>query len=228
VAKRIEGIVNIEEDEERQQAEIRHSEEDLFGFLSKVGSMEFSCIIMAIASIGFVFATNPFSPESSWFFQTFHNETKSYQWISYIAILVALNGVLLGYIFTKDESYQLNNDELEPKGEIANIVFNNYYLSDIYQTVFVKPLLWISPKINLFDRKIIDGLVNSVGYLIVVWASLNHWFERNIINSFVDLVANTSAKIGSYTRQIQNGKAQTYIITIFVCLVFMMILLMVK
>ena len=98
----------------------------------------------------------------------------------------------------------------------------------MYEIVFVKPLLWISPKINLFDRKIIDGAVNSVGSLTIAWASLNHWFERNIIDSFVGLVANTTAKIGSYTRQIQNGKAQTYIITIFVCLVLMMILLIVK
>jgi len=227
VAKSIEGIVNIEEDEERQQAEIRHSKEDLLGFLSKIGSIELSCIIMAIASFGFVFAVNPFSTESSWFFHTFHHEAKSYQWVAYFAIFVALIGVFLGYIFTKEESYQLNNEELEPKGQIANFIFNNYYLSEIYQTVFVKPLLWISPKINLFDRKIIDGIVNSVGNLTISWASLNHWFERNIIDSFVGLVADTSAKIGSYTRQIQNGKAQTYIITIFVCLVLMMILLIV-
>jgi NADH-quinone oxidoreductase subunit L len=227
VAKSIEGIVNIEEDEERQQAEIRHSKEDLLGFLSKIGSIELSCIIMAIASFGFVFAVNPFSTESSWFFHTFHHEAKSYQWVAYFVIFVALIGVFLGYIFTKEESYQLNNEELEPKGQIANFIFNNYYLSEIYQTVFVKPLLWISPKINLFDRKIIDGIVNSVGNLTISWASLNHWFERNIIDSFVGLVADTSAKIGSYTRQIQNGKAQTYIITIFVCLVLMMILLIV-
>jgi NADH-quinone oxidoreductase subunit L len=227
MAKRIEGIVNIEEDEERQQAEIRHSEEDLLGFLSKIGFMEVSCIIMALASFGFVFAVNPFLTESSRFFQTFHNEAINYQWVVYIAILVALNGVLLGYIFTKEESFQLNNDELGPKGETANFIFNNYYLSEIYQTVFVKPLLWISPKINLFDRKMIDHIVNSVGNFTISWASLNNWFERKIIDSFVGLVAETSTKIGSYTRQIQNGKAQTYIITIFVCLVLIMILLII-
>jgi NADH-quinone oxidoreductase subunit L len=135
--------------------------------------------------------------------------------------------VLLGYIFTKEESFQLNNDELGPKGETANFIFNNYYLSEIYQTVFVKPLLWISPKINLFDRKMIDHIVNSVGNFTISWASLNNWFERKIIDSFVGLVAETSTKIGSYTRQIQNGKAQTYIITIFVCLVLIMILLII-
>lgn len=229
VAKRIEGIVNVEDDEQRQQAEIRHAEEgDLLDFLSKIGPMELSSIVMAIASIGFVFALNPFSAESSWFFHTFHHEAKSYQWVAYIAILVALNGVLLGYIFTREESYRIDNEELEPRGTIAKFIFKNYYLSELYEIVFVKPLLWISPKINLFDRKIIDGAVNSVGSLTIAWASLNHWFERNIIDSFVGSVANTTAKIGSYTRQIQNGKAQTYIITIFVCLVLMMILLIVS
>ncbi|MFY7912823.1 MAG: NADH-quinone oxidoreductase subunit L [Emticicia sp.] len=227
VAKRIEGIVNVEDDEERQQAELRHAQEgDLLDFLSKIGPMELSSIVMAIASIGFVFALNPFSAESSWFFHTFHHEATSYQWVAYIAILVALNGVLLGYIFTKEESYRIDNEELEPRGMIAKFIFKNFYLSELYQTIFVKPLLWISPKINLFDRKIIDGAVNSVGSLTIAWASLSHWLERNIIDSFVGLVANTTAKIGSYTRQIQNGKAQTYIITIFVCLVLMMILLL--
>lgn len=229
VAKRIEGIVNVEDDEERQLAEQRHAEEgDLLDFLSKIGPMELSAIVMAIASIGFVFAINPFSAESSWFFHTFHHEATSYQWVAYIAILVALNGVLLGYIFTKEESYRIDNEEVEPRGEIAKFIFRNYYLSEIYQFIFVKPLLWISPKINLFDRKIIDGGVNSVGSLTLAWASLNHWIERNIIDSFVGLIADTTAKIGSYTCQIQNGKAQTYIITIFVCLVLMMILLIVS
>ncbi len=229
IAKRIGGIVNVEDDEERQQAEIRHAEEgDLLDFLAKIGPMELSSIVMAIASIGFVFAINPFSAESSWFFHTFHHEAKSYQWVAYIAILVALNGVLLGYIFTKEESYRLDSEEVEPRGIMAKFIFRNYYLSELYQIVFVKPLLWISPKINSFDRKIIDGAVNSVGSLTLTWAALNHWLERNIIDSFVALVANATARVGSYTRQIQNGKAQTYIITIFVCLVLMMILLIVK
>jgi NADH-quinone oxidoreductase subunit L len=229
VAKRIEGIVNVEDDEERRVAEKEHADEiSLIDFLSTVGPMELASIVMAVASIGFVFSLNPFSAESSWFFGIFHHEPKSYQWVAYIAILVSLNGILLGYIFTKEETYRIDNKQVEPKGEISKLIFHNFYLNELYQTVFVKPLLWIGPKINYFDRKIIDAAVNMVANLTVIFSSMNSWFEKAVIDNFINYTATTTGKIGSYSRQIQNGKAQSYLITIFVCLVLIMILLMLK
>lgn len=227
VAKRIEGIVNVEDDEERVLAEKAHAEEGtLLDFFAKIGSMELACIVMATASFGFVFSVNPFSSESSWFFNIFHFEPKSYQWIGYIAILVSLNGVLLGYIFTKEESYRLENQQLEPKGAIARFVFKNYYLSELYQFIFVKPMLWISPKIYQFDKKVVDASINITANMMLVFSSINQWFEGNIIDGLVNFTARMTGKVGTYTRQIQNGKAQSYIITIFVCLILIMILLM--
>jgi NADH-quinone oxidoreductase subunit L len=229
VAKRIEGIVNVEDDEERILAEKAHAEEEtLLDFFSKIGPMELACIVMAIASIGFVFSANPLSSESSWFLHIFPYEAKSYQWVAYIAILVSLNGVLLGYIFTKEESYRIDNEQLEPRGMISKFIFKNYYLSELYQIIFIKPMLWISPKINQFDRKIIDASVNITANSMVLFSTFNQWLERNILDGFVNLTARMTGKLGTYTRQIQNGKAQSYIITIFVCLILIMILLMVK
>ncbi len=227
VAKRIEGIVNVEDDETRRRAEKAHAEETtILDFLSTIGAMELSIIVMAVASIGFVFSLNPFSAESSWFFQTFTYEPKSYQWVAYIAILVSLNGVLLGYIFTKEESYRIDNEQVEPRNAISRFIFNNYYLSELYQFVFVKPIRWISPKIHQFDKKVIDGVVNSLASGMLILADINAWFERNIVDSFVNFTANFTGKLGTYTRQIQNGKAQSYLITIFVCVVLVMILLL--
>lgn len=229
VAKRIESIVNVEDDEQRQLAEKLHAEEEtLIDSLSKIGAMELSVIIMAVASIGFIFSLNPFSAESSWFFGIFPHESKSFQWMAYIAILVSLNGVLLGYIFTKEESYRINNEQIEPRGVIAKFIFHNYYLSEFYQIVFVKSMLWISPKINYFDKKVIDATVNAVANSTLMFSSINNWFEKYVIDSFVNFIARITGKAGTYTRQIQNGKAQTYIITIFVCLVLIMVLLMVS
>ncbi len=228
VVKSIEGIVNVEDDEERVEAERRHAEEDsLMDFLSKIGPMELSSIVMAIASFGFIFSINPFSAETSWFFKTFEHESHSYHWVAYIAILVSLSGVLLGYIFTKEEINRIDNEQSEPKGYIARFIFKNYYLSELYQWLLVRPMIWISPKINTFDRVVIDGFVNSVGTFTVTWSNLTHWFEKNVIDYFVNLVASTTSKVGSYTRQIQNGKAQTYIITIFIFVIIVMLILLV-
>jgi NADH-quinone oxidoreductase subunit L len=227
VAKRIEGIVNVEDDEQRREAALAHeTETTLSDFIAKIGAMELATIVMAAASIGFVFSLNPFSAESSWFFNKFHFEPKSYQWVAYVAILVSLNGVLLGYIFTKEESYRLDNEQVEPSGIIAKIIFHNYYLSELFTMLFVKPILWISPKIFRFDGMVIDNIVNKTAKIVVQFSVFNSWIEREIIDKFVNLTANLTGKAGTYTRQIQNGKAQSYIITIFVCLVLIMVLLL--
>lgn len=227
VAKRIEGIVNVEDDEQRRMAEKAHEDEvTIADFITQLGAMELSVIVMAIASIGFVFSMNPFSAESSWFFHIFHYEPKSYQWIAYVAILIALNGVLLGYIFTKEESYRIDNEQVEPQGLIARIIFNNYYLSEICFAIFVKPILWLSPKVFHFDKMVIDKIVNGFAKTTMIVSGISDWIEKEIIDKFVNLTANLTGKAGSYTRQVQNGKAQTYIITIFVCLILIMILLM--
>lgn len=229
VAKRLESIVNVEDDEQRRDAEKAHeSETTLADFLSKIGPMELSVIVMAIASFGFVFSINPFSAESGWFFSIFHYQSKSYQWVAYIAILVSIIGVLLGYIFTKEESYRLDNDQIEPRGAILRMIFHNYYLSELFHIIFIKPILWLSPKVYLFDRIVIDNIVNSIAKLAIILSLISSWIESEIIDKFVNLTANLTGKVGTYTRQIQNGRAQSYIITIFVCLVLIMILLMVK
>ncbi len=227
VAKRIEGIVNVEDDEQRREAALAHeTEQSVADFFAKIGAMELSCIVMAIASIAFVFSLNPFSAESSWFFSIFHFEPKSYQWVAYVAILVSLNGVLLGYIFTKEESYRLDNEQVEPNGVISKIIFHNYYLSELFQIIFIKPILWLAPKVFRFDGIVIDTIVNNVAKFFVKFSSVNSWVESEIIDKFVNLTANLTGKAGTYTRQIQNGKAQSYIITIFVCLVIIMVLLL--
>lgn len=226
VAKRIEGIVNVEDDEQRREAAKAHeTEEPLSVLLGKIDAMELSVIVMATASIGFVFSMNPFSAESGWFFKIFHYESKSYQWVAYIAILVSIIGVLLGYIFTKEESYRLDNEQVEPRGLVSRIIFHNYYLSELFQTIFIKPILWLSPKVYQFDRMVIDGIVNGIAKSAIILSIVNSWIEKAIIDKFVNLTANLTGKAGTYTRQIQNGKAQSYIITIFVCLILIMILL---
>lgn len=224
IAKRIEGIVKVEDDNNEDD---KLTVEAFYEAISVIGPMELSVIVMAIASIGFVFSLNPFYAESSWFFDTFPHESKNYHWIAYVAILVSLNGVLLGYIYTKEESYRLDKYKTQPDGFIARLVFHNFYLSELYLAVFVNPMVWISPILHKFDGIIIDGFVNLMARLFVGISVIVRWIEENIIDAFVNFVAHLTSKSGHYTRQIQNGKAQTYIITIFVCLVLIIVLLII-
>ena len=60
-------------------------------------------------------------------------------------------------------------------------------MDELYDTVIVRPLSWTSRVVlaNLVDRKIIDGLVNAVGYL--------------------------SRTVGVFVQVLQSGNIQRYI-----------------
>ena len=58
-----------------------------------------------------------------------------------------------------------------PRNVVHRIVLNKYYVDEIYDALFVRPIyrlcLWCS---RVFDVKVIDGLVNGVGSAVVAWA----------------------------------------------------------
>ncbi len=53
------------------------------------------------------------------------------------------------------------------------LVYNKYFVDELYNSLFVKPLNWMSQKFHsLLETEFIDGIVNGVGSL-VVWTGRN-------------------------------------------------------
>jgi NADH-quinone oxidoreductase subunit L len=64
------------------------------------------------------------------------------------------------YLFSKDKKLQ-SDSEITGLGKI---VYDKYYIDEIYNTLITKPLDALSQFFSsIFDKKIIDGLVNSLG-----------------------------------------------------------------
>ena len=224
LSRRIEGIVKVD-DEHKEEDKL--TIESFYEAFSEMGPMEWSILVLAIASFGLIFSVNPFYAESSWFFESFPHHSESFHWIAYVAVLVTAAGIWQGYKYTKEESATLDKFKTQPDGVFNRLIFHNFYLSEFYQTVFVNPIVSISSYIHKFDVLVIDGLVNLMAKLMLLISGIVSWFEQNIVDAIINFIAITIGKLGSYTRQIQNGKAQTYIITIFVCLVLIIYFLMV-
>lgn len=52
----------------------------------------------------------------------------------------------------------------EDSGGLHKVLYNKYYIDEIYQQLFVKPTYWFSDKLyTIGEHKIIDGIVNAVG-----------------------------------------------------------------
>lgn len=244
VAKQIENIIKVED-------EVQHQPQNggIVAFLEKLGKFELPLIIMAIFSTGFIFSANPFVAENGWFARLFPLVESQYYWVAYIAMLVAVLGILLSYIFVEDEINKRREILPEPKGNFAKLGFHNFYLDRIYQKIIVNPLVGkfasikdesseqithyqsvkrgFAQYISLIDKHIFDSFVHSVVRFFLFLANLNQWIERNIIDSFVNFFAWLTAKIGFYTRYIQGGRLQVYIVSIFVGLLILIVFLIV-
>jgi NADH-quinone oxidoreductase subunit L len=58
-----------------------------------------------------------------------------------------------------------------PTNPLHKLLLNKYYVDELYDALIVKPIyrlcLWCA---QIFDVKVIDGLVNGVATAVVAWA----------------------------------------------------------
>ncbi len=93
---------------------------------------------------------------------------------------------------------------------LYKIVQNKYYVDEIYDAVFVKPVLALENFLKRFDEIVIDGLVNAVGVVSVFWAALSGWVDSVFVDGSVKGVANLTIAAGRRVRKIQTGRIQHY------------------
>jgi NADH-quinone oxidoreductase subunit L len=102
-----------------------------------------------------------------------------------ISIIVALVGIWIAHLFYRRKP-ELPKTVSSAVGPLYDLVYNKYYVDEVYQAGIVTPIqktsdlfLW-----RFFDVKIIDGLVNGV-------AAFTNW-------------------IGAQVRKVQTGLVQNY------------------
>jgi NADH-quinone oxidoreductase subunit L len=218
IARTLESIVKVEDDDENEVAST-----PTFDF-QNITNIDVVLMILAFTSIGFIFSGNPFKVEESWFFQSFPIELKGFAWLPSAAIGVSILGLVLGYIFTEIEVQRAEN---KPLNFFAKLSYNHFYINSFYEKIFSNPIVWLSQKLHYFDIHVIDKFINLIAQLQVILADMVSWFDENVIDSSVNFVGWASQKTGSFTRQIQNGKAQSYLVALFMGVILVVALMMI-
>ncbi len=117
-------------------------------------------------------------------------------WVQVVAILVSLLGIYLAYVMYAKKT--VDTDIIaRPAPWLYRLSFRKYYVDEIYNVVFVKPLKFAGYLLHLFDRYIVAGLVN--------------------------LVAKLTAGIGAVHARLQNGQMQRYGFVVIIGLVLLLI-----
>ena len=118
--------------------------------------------------------------------------------LSVILILLALLAAFFTY----------RNNELPNQNKYLAPHFYLDWISE-YTCVLTERLSDFS---HWIDRKIIDTILHGLTYLQVALAHVTGWSDRYLIDGLVNGVAYSAKGIGTLTRQLANGKIQSYLL----------------
>jgi len=125
------------------------------------------------------------------------------------SVLVALIGIFTAYRF-----YVLNPeiaDRLKDRYAGAhNLLYNKYYVDELYNTTFIKGTMASSFGLWTFDRRVVDGAVNGSGWLTVFASWISSLIERYVVDGAVNLVGRSSQESSILFRRVQTGLIQNY------------------
>ena len=96
----------------------------------------------------------------------------------------------------------------------STLAERKYYVDELYAWAVVRPTIWATRVLRVFDLYVIDGLVNLLGAAIVGLARLYRVFDLYVVDGVVNLTGWITTKLGSVLRYVQTGRAENYLLVI--------------
>jgi len=164
-----------------------------------------------------VFSFNPFSYHDSWLMDgllldeyAFAPSHSAHLIIPAILLLGSGIGWIIGWKWYVQNKYPLN-----PDSQALKAAFNQGYINEFYQAVFVNGTLKLAQFCYWFDRHIVDALVSLIQFIVLSLSQLSVWIDKYIVDGFVNTVASVAYWTGNQVRLVQNGKLQTTLYSVF-------------
>jgi NADH-quinone oxidoreductase subunit L len=129
-----------------------------------------------------------------------------------ISVLVGLGGIALAWHFYKrDPLFALPKKISTRFSPVHKLLENKYYVDEIYNATVIEGTLTLARVMAWIDTWIIDGAVNLVRH-ITVWplGEGSSLFDKYVIDGLVNGVAWTAARGSMALRRAQSGFVQNY------------------
>ncbi|MBN1632723.1 MAG: NADH-quinone oxidoreductase subunit L [Ignavibacteria bacterium] len=197
-------------------------------------AMTLPLIILAVLSIFIFYSFNPIDAGSGWFLNTVQNpeslnvgtvgaiyniipQTEFQELIHHahypamaMSIVIALLGILIAFVFYYWKKVDTEKWKVKLK-PIYLFSLNKWYFDELYHYTAVSFTMLLSKLSDMFDKYIVDGLVNGSATFIKKTADFSGLFDKYIVDGLVNLSAGTVGFFGAIFRKTQTGKVQTYL-----------------
>ena len=127
-----------------------------------------------------------------------------------VSIVAAAVGVALAW-FLYYLRFPSRTPAPESQGFPYRLLYNKYYVDEIYQFVFVGGTLLLARIGAAFDRYIIDTIVDGTAKLTTIISWFNGLFDQYVVDMLVNAVANVTFAVGNNFRRVQTGNINSYL-----------------
>ena len=144
-----------------------------------------------------------------------------------ISVVVALCGILLAYLMYGKRAIPTNwlYRYVKP---YHKVLVNKYYMDEFYSKAIVRPGIKFAHLVNWFDKNVIDGFVNLAGKATLVISKGVHLFDLGVVDGFVNWTAKETYNSGKRLRQLQTGNISEYAIVMFAVLAVYIIYIIIR
>ncbi len=146
-----------------------------------------------------------------------------------VAATIVASGVALGGFLLATLMYGVRlisaDDARRQFAPIYRFLRNKWYFDELYDSLFVKPVMFISRCVSEFDRKCIDGFINNLALWTRKIAQWDDSVDRGLVDGLVNLTAGWVYAIASRIRGVQTGNLRQYVLFIVVGTVVLFVLI---
>lgn len=157
----------------------------------------------------------------------FHSVHPEFNWIPLIvSIVVALGGLLVGYVVYGKGLQPGQVDPLRNVlGPFWLVLHNKYYIDELYNSTIVAFSRGLSNFLYWFDDLwVIDPIINGIGTAGVWISRFLAEFDRIVVDGLVNLMGYISDGAGRVLRNTQDGQIQVYLMVLAVSLTVWLLL----
>src|SRR5690606_3697809 len=72
----------------------------------------------------------------------------------------------------------------------SGFLANGWYLDTVYNTIFVRPLLWLGKSAQAVDEKLVDGFLHLLERVTRGLSKFVAWFDKHIVDGLVNALGN--------------------------------------
>ena len=136
-------------------------------------------------------------------------------WMEWLLQIVGVSAGAIGWLFAR--LLYLNGKSPVPAQLLLRwkrpwtVVYNKYYLDEIYQATVVRGSLVFARILSWIDSRLVDGVVNLAGAVTRLFANLDGAIDTYLVDGAVNLLASSTIAAGRGLRRVQTGRIQTYL-----------------